>query len=96
MRRCWFSAPVISLNGFSPSPLSPLSPPNESPKHFQKKQSRDNDKVKRTLADLAACARGDGNTMTAILDCVRVYATEGEIVDTLRPIFGEYQEPPMF
>ena len=60
------------------------------------KQSRDNDKVKRTLADLAACARGDGNTMTAILDCVRVYATEGEIVDTLRPIFGEYQEPPMF
>ena len=60
------------------------------------KQSRDNDKVKRTLADLAACARGGGNTMAAILDCVRVYATEGEIVDTLRPIFGEYQEPPMF
>ncbi|NMC42531.1 MAG: methylmalonyl-CoA mutase family protein [candidate division Zixibacteria bacterium] len=60
------------------------------------KQSRDNDKVKRTLEELAVCARGNGNTLQAILDCVRVYATEGEIVDTLRPIFGEYQEPPMF
>lgn len=62
----------------------------------QVKQRRDNDKVKRTLADLATCARGTGNTLKAILECVRVYATEGEIVDTLRPIFGEYQEPPMF
>lgn len=60
------------------------------------KQDRDNDKVKRTLEELAVCARGNGNTLQAILECVRVYATEGEIVDTLRPIFGEYQEPPMF
>ena len=60
------------------------------------KESRDHDKVARTLADLAECAKGDGNTLKAMLDCVRVYATEGEIVDTLRPIFGEYTEPPMF
>ena len=60
------------------------------------KESRDNDKVARTLADLAKCAKGDGNTLKAMLECVRVYGTEGEIVDTLRPIFGEYTEPPMF
>jgi methylmalonyl-CoA mutase, N-terminal domain len=60
------------------------------------KGSRDNDKVKRTLADLTTCAQGAGNTLKAILDCVRVYATEGEIVDALRPVFGEYTEPPMF
>ena len=60
------------------------------------KASRDNDKVKRTLADLTTAAKGNGNTMKAILDCVRVYATEGEIVDALRPVFGEYTEPPMF
>jgi methylmalonyl-CoA mutase N-terminal domain/subunit len=60
------------------------------------KESRDNDKVARTLSDLAECAKGDGNTLKAILECVRVYATEGEIIDTLRPIFGEYTEPPMF
>lgn len=60
------------------------------------RESRDNDKVARTLEELAVCAKGDGNTLKAILECVRVYATEGEIVDTLRPIFGEYTEPPMF
>nr|MBN2278424.1 methylmalonyl-CoA mutase family protein [candidate division Zixibacteria bacterium] len=56
---------------------------------------RDNDKVNRTLEDLKKCAAGDGNTLKAILDCVRVYATEGEICDALRPIFGEYIEPPI-
>ncbi len=60
------------------------------------KSQRDNDKVKRTLEDLTACAKGDGNTMKAILECVRVYATEGEIVDAMRPVFGEYVEPPIF
>ncbi|MCP4568083.1 MAG: methylmalonyl-CoA mutase family protein [FCB group bacterium] len=60
------------------------------------KEKRDNDKVARTLEELTACAKGNGNTMTAILECVRVYATEGEIVDAMRPIFGEYVEPPMF
>jgi len=57
---------------------------------------RDNDKVKRTLDDLVEAARGKGNTLKAMLDCVRVYTTEGEICDALRPIFGEYVEPPMF
>jgi len=56
---------------------------------------RDNDKVKRTLDDLAVAAKGNGNTLKAMLDCVRVYTTEGEIIDTLRPIFGEYVEPPI-
>jgi len=59
------------------------------------RERRDNDKVKRTLEDLRTAAKGDGNTLKAILDCVRVYATEGEIVDALRPIFGEYIEPPI-
>ncbi|MCK5125909.1 MAG: methylmalonyl-CoA mutase family protein [candidate division Zixibacteria bacterium] len=60
------------------------------------KETRDNDKTKRTLEELTECAKGNGNTMKAILDCVRVYATEGEIVDAMRPVFGEYTEPPMF
>jgi len=66
-------------------------------KAFVKKirEDRDNDKVARTLEDLKKCAEGDGNTLKAMLDCVRVYATEGEICDALRPIFGEYVEPPI-
>ncbi len=55
---------------------------------------RDNDKVKRTLDDLVAAAKGKGNTLKAMLDCVRVYTTEGEICDALKDVFGEYIEPP--
>ena len=56
---------------------------------------RDNDKVKRSLEDLQTAAKGNGNTLKAMLDCVRVYTTMGEICDALKPIFGEYTEPPI-
>jgi len=60
------------------------------------RQKRDNDKVKKRLEELKRAAKGTDNTMPKILDCVRCYATEGEIIDVLREVFGEYQEPPMF
>jgi methylmalonyl-CoA mutase, N-terminal domain len=54
---------------------------------------RDNAQVETTLKDLAAGARSCENTMPLFLDCVRAYATLGEMCDALRPVFGEYQEP---
>ncbi|HET7710622.1 MAG TPA: methylmalonyl-CoA mutase family protein, partial [Thermoanaerobaculia bacterium] len=36
------------------------------------------------------------NTMPLILDCVRAYASVGEISDALRDVFGTYQEPALF
>ncbi len=60
------------------------------------KQNRDNDKVKRSLENLRKVAQGNENSVTAILDCVRCYTTEGEMVDVLREVFGEYHEPPFF
>jgi methylmalonyl-CoA mutase N-terminal domain/subunit len=59
------------------------------------KKSRDNDQVLRTLEALRATARGTGNTMPAILDCVRAYATVGEMCDALRDVWGEYEEVPI-
>jgi methylmalonyl-CoA mutase, N-terminal domain len=38
----------------------------------------------------------NANTMPLILDCVRAYATVGEISDALRDVFGTYQEPALF
>jgi methylmalonyl-CoA mutase N-terminal domain/subunit len=32
------------------------------------------------------------NTMPYIVDCVRAYATVGEISDALREVFGTYEE----
>ena len=55
--------------------------------------SRNNKRVQVTLDALEVAAR-DGNTnmMIPILDCVRAYATLGEMCDTLRSVYGEYEE----
>jgi len=56
------------------------------------RRSRDNALVERTLAALRGAAAGDANLMPPLLDCVRAYATIGEMCDVLREVFGVYQE----
>jgi methylmalonyl-CoA mutase N-terminal domain/subunit len=60
------------------------------------RRERDNDKVARELARLGEAAGRSDNLVPVIIDCARCYATEGEIIDTLKNVFGEYQEPPFF
>ena len=59
------------------------------------RQTRDHDAVRRTLAALKETARGTGNTMYPLMDCVRAYATVGEMCDALREVWGEYEEVPL-
>ncbi len=59
------------------------------------KQARDNGRVRQTLAALQDVARGSGNTMVPLLECVRAYATVGEMCDALREVWGEYEEVPV-
>jgi len=59
------------------------------------RRTRDNDRVGRSLDALRTAARGDGNTMDPLLDCVRSYATIGEMCDALRDVWGEYEEVPL-
>jgi len=56
------------------------------------KKGRDNAKVKEALSFLKIAAQGTDNLMVPMLEAVRVYATLGEISDTLREVFGEYKE----
>ncbi len=58
------------------------------------KRTRDNARVAATLEALKEAARGADNTMYALLDCVRAYATVGEMCDALREVWGEYEEVP--
>jgi methylmalonyl-CoA mutase N-terminal domain/subunit len=51
---------------------------------------RDDEAVEAALDALEDAARGDQNLMPPILDAVTVYATTGEICNTLRDVFGEY------
>jgi methylmalonyl-CoA mutase N-terminal domain/subunit len=63
---------------------------------------RSNEQVARTLEALRQAARQEpqaqpgvlssANTMPYILDCVRAYATVGEICEALRDVFGTYEE----
>jgi methylmalonyl-CoA mutase N-terminal domain/subunit len=57
---------------------------------------RDSGAVARTLSSLEQGAAGEENTMPLILDCVRAYCTVGEISDSLRKVFGTYEEPAIF
>jgi methylmalonyl-CoA mutase N-terminal domain/subunit len=57
------------------------------------RETRDNARVRDTLNALGkAAAAGDMNMMPAILDCVRAYATLGEICDEMRAVYGTYEE----
>jgi methylmalonyl-CoA mutase, N-terminal domain len=58
------------------------------------RETRDNSRCTTTLGKLGkAATAGDVNLMPLVLDCVRAYATLGEICDTLRAIYGTYEEP---
>jgi methylmalonyl-CoA mutase, N-terminal domain len=59
------------------------------------RRTRDNERVRRSLETLRETARGTGNTMYPMLDCVRAYATVGEMCDALRDVWGEWEETPL-
>jgi methylmalonyl-CoA mutase N-terminal domain/subunit len=52
--------------------------------------------VRAALAELSRVAETDTNVMPAIVDCARLYASEGEICDALRAVWGVYRETPVF
>jgi methylmalonyl-CoA mutase N-terminal domain/subunit len=58
------------------------------------RKTRDNSRVQGVLEALGSAAATDVNLMPFILECVRAYATVGEICDVFRNVFGTYQEPP--
>lgn len=60
------------------------------------KRERNGEKVRASLEKLKEGARGDSNLMPLFLEAVRSYATLGEIVGTLKEVFGEYTDPATY
>ena len=60
------------------------------------RQRRDQASVDRALEAIRNAAVGDQNLMEPIIDAVRVYATEGEIIRAMRSVFGTYREVSVF
>lgn len=55
------------------------------------KSSRDANAVTKSIADLDRAAKDDTNLMPLILSAVENNVTLGEVSDTLRKVFGEYE-----
>jgi len=95
---------VVGLNRFQVKgegkiPLLKMAPETEDKQKARLKelrQTRDNAMVRQTLAQLKTAAQGADNLMPPILSAVRTLATLGEICDTLREVFGEYEAPALF
>ncbi|NMP23248.1 acyl-CoA mutase large subunit family protein [Sulfobacillus harzensis] len=61
------------------------------------RNSRSGADVERTLNHLRDCCREEtAPLMPAIIDCVRAGATEGEIAQAMKDVFGTWRERPVF
>ena len=58
------------------------------------RRRRDEGEARATLARLAELAATDANLVEPLVDCARALCTEGEIVETLKGVFGGYAETP--
>ncbi|HEX4483897.1 MAG TPA: methylmalonyl-CoA mutase family protein [Solirubrobacteraceae bacterium] len=59
--------------------------------------AREGAAVEAALAKLREdAAHADRNLMDSLLDCARARASEGEIVESLQQVFGDYTETPVF
>jgi methylmalonyl-CoA mutase, N-terminal domain len=94
------SAVIVGVNRFTREgePGIPLQHIDESLERKQVEQvralrtRRDVIRWQTALQSVTDAARGGANLMPAILEAVESYATVGEIAETLRKVFGEYQE----
>jgi len=60
------------------------------------KRSRDNRKVAQALNSLRLACKDGQNVMPCVIEAVREYATEQEICDIYREVFGEYRDPGFY
>ena len=57
---------------------------------------RSQPQVDATISALQRAAETDQNVMPLLIECARAYASEGEICDALRSVWGVYRETPVF
>jgi len=90
---------VVGVNGYAgeEKPLDILQI-DETVAHRQAERlqklraERSNDEVERRLNALRKAASGTENLMPYIYEAVKAYATLGEICDSMRAVFGIYEE----
>jgi len=57
---------------------------------------RDEPAVAASLTAIKQAAAGDTNLMPLLIDAARLHVSEGEIVEALQTVWGDYREQPVF
>jgi methylmalonyl-CoA mutase N-terminal domain/subunit len=83
---------VVGVNRFVQEDEVPLEILRIDPSLERKQIGR----LQAVRARRDATAREDVNLMPALLDCARAEASEGEIVQALQAVWGDYRETPVF
>ncbi len=95
---------VVGVNRFTegdelPTEILRIDPALES-KQIARVQSaradRDEAAVARILNSIREAAAGEVNLMPLLIDAGRAHASEGEIVQALQEVWGDYREAPVF
>ncbi len=92
---------IVGMNDFTVDKESPLEILKVSPEVEQKQiqftrevRARRNQKaVAAALTDLKETAKGTKNLIPAIRIAAREYATLGEMIDSMKEVFGVYRDP---
>ncbi len=92
---------IVGLNDFvledeTPLPILKIDEKIEKEQiaHLQEvRKTRDHQAVQKSLNELKEAAQTDQNLVPYLLSSVKTYASVGEIMNTLRDVFGEYHDP---
>jgi methylmalonyl-CoA mutase, N-terminal domain len=96
---------VVGVNGYTQAGEAPKIPTLRIDPELQRQQieslravkaARDGAAVAAALAAVESAARGSDNLMPPIIQAARAHATQQEICDRLRAVFGTYTDPAEF
>jgi methylmalonyl-CoA mutase, N-terminal domain len=90
---------VVGVNKFAREAEEPVEimslDPELQRRQFERlkdvREMRDQAAVEEALASLEAAAKNDGNLLYPMREALAAYATLGEVSNTLRGVFGEYE-----
>ena len=105
LRKASGERPVIGVNryveeeetaGIETHPYDPETEHRQLENLRRVRRERDNEEVGRLLAELERVARNeDENIMPVTIELVKAKASMGEIVETLKGVWGTYRETPV-
>ena len=95
---------VVGVNSFTESDDSLTALHRVDPALEQKqvdrvraaKAGRNSEALETALAEVKAAAQSGLNLMPLLIDAARLHASEGEIVQALQEVWGDYREQPVF